>query len=128
MKRAAIAAAWLFGAIVPLFASTTLLVGCCLLPFHRVVHRAMPMCHQAAETLGGGATKEKAPPATEKQEPAKRVASRMPQTARVAQLSDVRPVPGAARDGVAYRSFLTHGAARCDQDVGLHLLDSVFLI
>ncbi|MBV9493122.1 MAG: hypothetical protein JOZ54_02665 [Acidobacteria bacterium] len=127
MKRAAIAAAWLFGAIVPLFASTTLLVGCCLLPFHRVVHRAMPMCHQAAETLGGGATKEKAPPAAEKQESAKRVASRMPQTVRVAAI-DARPMRPAPLSAVAYRSFLTHGAARCDQDVGLHLLDSVFLI
>jgi hypothetical protein len=29
---------------------------------------------------------------------------------------------------VAYRDFITHGAVRCDRDVGLHLLVETFRI
>jgi hypothetical protein len=128
MRRAAIAAAWLVGAIVPLIGGTVLLVGCCVLPFHRVVHRVVPMCHQAADFLrGGGETKAPAPE-KQQQEPARRIVSRLPQPVRVAAAVDARRMTPAPADAVAYRSFISHGAARCDQDVGLYLLVAVFLI
>ncbi|HKO57338.1 MAG TPA: hypothetical protein VJ276_15795 [Thermoanaerobaculia bacterium] len=127
MRRAVIAAAWLVGAIVPLIAGTVLLVGCCVLPFHKVVHRIVPMCHQAADFLRGHDAKAPAPE-KQQQEPARRMVSRLPQPVRVAHAVDARRMTPAPADAVAYRSFISHGAARCDQDVGLHLFVAVFLI
>ena len=51
MRRTAIAATWVFGATVPLVAALVFLFGCCVLPFHAYIHKAMPLCHLAMAPL-----------------------------------------------------------------------------
>ena len=116
MKRRAIAAIWIAGATVPLLAATVFLFGCCVLPFHRVVHKLMPVCELAAAMMRGDrGHQHDATPAPEKQEPVKRIATVVPQVFRLA---------AATTD----RSFITLGAVRCDRDVGLHVLVETFRI
>jgi len=128
MRRTAIAAAWIAGTTLPLLASAVMLFGCCVLPFHRVLHRVMPLCHTAIGVLHGAReAPEPQAPAREKQEPAKRIATAAPRPTRVAQQpSTTRAWIVATK--AAYRSVVTHGALRCDQDVGLHLLVATLLI
>jgi hypothetical protein len=92
----------------------------------------MPLCQLAASFIGGehadhhdGA--QQPMPARAKQEPVKRIATEIPRSFRLAA------VPSMARavtpiDTAVYRSFITLGALRCDQDVGLHLLVGTLLI
>jgi hypothetical protein len=132
MRRSAIAAAWVIGATVPLLAAVVLIFGCCVLPFHAYIHKAMPLCHLAMEFVSGehadhheGA--QQPLPARAKQEPVKRVATDIPRSFQLAALSSVHhaATPG---DTSAYRSFISLGALRCDQDVGLQLLVGSLLI
>ena len=132
MKRTAIAAAWVLGTTVPLVAAVVLLFGCCVLPFHGAIHKAMPLCHLAIDFISGehadhhdGA--QQPLPARAKQEPVKRIATEVP---RSFQLAGLTPALRAAAptDTNAYRSFISLGALRCDQDVGLHLLVGTLLI
>ena len=133
MRRTAIAAAWVVGATVPLLASVVLVFGCCVLPFHGYIHKAMPLCHLAIDFISGehadhdheGA--QQPMPAREKQEPVKRIATDVPRSFQLAALSSVR-FTATPSDTTAYRSFISLGALRCDQDVGLHLLTGALLI
>ena len=128
MRRSAIAAAWIFGATVPLVASVVLVFGCCVLPFHAYIHKAIPLCHAAVGVMTGeqhGAAQQQVP-ASKKQQPVPRIASEVP---RAFQLSTVTAsFPISATSVTAYRSFIALGALRCDRDVGLHVLIATFLI
>jgi hypothetical protein len=53
MKRRLIAAAWITGATVPLLVAVVFVVGCCVLPFHAVMHKLMPICEMAASVMRG---------------------------------------------------------------------------
>lgn len=132
MRRTAIAAAWVFGATVPLLAAVVFLFGCCVLPFHAYIHKAVPLCHFAIDFISGehgdhhdGA--QQPMPAREKQEPVKRIATEVPRAFHLdsTKTAERHVVP---IDTIAYRSFITLGAIRCDQDVGLHLLVGTLLI
>jgi hypothetical protein len=132
MKRTAIAAAWIAGTTVPLIAALVFLFGCCVLPFHAYIHKAMPLCHLAMDVIGGehadhhdGA--QQPLPARAKQEPVKRIATEVPRSFQLAALALVLRTT-APTDTSAYRSFISLGALRCDQDVGLYVLASTFLI
>lgn len=131
MRRAAIAAAWIAGATVPLLFGTVFLVGCCVLPFHRTLHRMMPICSAVAAFMRGGAAghdhAQPSSPAREKEEPVKRMVTALPAAFRlvVTRAALHLPTPSAS---TAYRSFIALGAIRCDQDVGLHLLVETFRI
>lgn len=132
MRRRVIAAAWIVGATVPVLMGTVLLVGCCVLPFHNVVHKLMPVCEMAIDVIRGDQTADDhdhdaVPPAREKQEPVKRIATQVPSVFRLAVSTTTERTiaPSAAND---YRSFITLGAVRCDRDVGLHVLVETFLI
>ena len=132
MRRRVIAAAWIVGATVPLLLATVFLVGCCVLPFHHVVHKLMPICEMAASLMRGDADTRAAhdhetTPAQEKQSPAKRIATEVPPVFRLAAttVDAQHDTPSAA---TAYRSFISLGAVRCDRDVGLHVLVATFLI
>jgi hypothetical protein len=132
MKRTAVAAAWVFGATVPLVAAVVFVFGCCVLPFHAYIHKAMPLCHQAMDFIGGahGGRRDGAQPplpARAKQGPAKRIATELPRSFHIAALTSVRRAAAPAGT-TAYRSFISLGALRCDHDVGLHLLVVTFLI
>jgi hypothetical protein len=130
MKRTVIAAAWIFGATVPLLASVIFIFGCCVLPFHAYIHKALPLCHLAVGIINGGhddGAAKQPMPARERQEPVKRMATEVPRSFQLAALASVRR-NAAPIDASAYRSFISLGALRCDQDVGLHLLTGTFLI
>ncbi|HET8774656.1 MAG TPA: hypothetical protein VFP80_12710 [Thermoanaerobaculia bacterium] len=133
MRRHLIATAWVAGATVPLLMATVFVVGCCVLPFHSVVHKVMPFCDMAVTVMGGSMAAHEhghdatPAPAREKQEPVKRLAMELSATFRLdAATGAVRaaaPTPSAG-----YRSFISLGAVRCDRDVGLHVLVETFLI
>lgn len=133
MKRRLIAAAWITGATVPALLATVFLVGCCVLPFHRVMHQLMPLCEMAASIVRGdsGAAEHEhdaVPPAErEKRDLTTRIVTVAPETFRLStSISDQRLSAATSRD--SYRSFISHGASRCDQDVGLYTLLDTFLI
>lgn len=131
MRRRLIAAAWIAGATVPLLGATLFVVGCCVLPFHGLIHEMMPACGIAAHLMRGGHDHDEhsqpSPPAQERQEPAKRIAASLTTGTQL-------PSPGSqelelsATPASDYRNFITLGALRCDQDVGLVVLDQTFLI
>lgn len=127
VKRRIIAAAWIAGATVPLLVATLFAVGCCVLPFHSVMHKLMPLCHVASSMFSPDDNSDDATtPARDKQEPSRRVTTVMPQMLRVAGVTPTRINPPTAP--LSYRSFISLGAIRCDRDVGLHVLDATFLI
>ncbi|HYC58683.1 MAG TPA: hypothetical protein VEK79_03880 [Thermoanaerobaculia bacterium] len=128
MKRRIIAAAWITGATVPLLMATLFAVGCCVLPFHSVMHKLMPLCNMAASMFRGddAASDDATTPAREKQGPIKRMTTVVPQTFRLASTSVARINAPIAT--TSYRSFISLGAIRCDRDVGLHVLVETFLI
>lgn len=128
MKRRVIAAAWIVGATVPLLVVTAFLFGCCVLPFHGVMHKLMPLCEMATQMVTGhGHESQPQTPAREKQDPGKQVTTLVPQSFRLTMVTGSRRTvaPTAA---TAYRSFISLGAIRCDRDVGLHIVDATFLI
>ena len=127
MKRRTLAAIWITGSIVPVLLASVFVFGCCVLPFHRVVHKVMPVCHVAVDVMRGQEDAAPAAPASEKQEPAKRIATTVPQVFRLATSTSATSV-AAPVAATSYRSFITLGAVRCDRDVGLHILVETFLI
>lgn len=127
MKRTFVAAVWVAGSTIPMALAAVFVFGCCVLPFHGLIHRAFPLCHMAIHMLqghhdGDDDDHHPAPPAPQKQNaagPSLVTTLTMRQSiARSATfaLSQPRFSP------VAYRSFISLGAIRCDQDVGLHRL------
>lgn len=128
MRRRFVAAAWIAGATVPLLMATVFVFGCCALPFHHVVHKLMPVCATVMNVMNGNHADPATPtPAREKQEPAKRIATVMPSTFRLA-VSDNARLSVAPSPTAGYRSFISLGAVRCDQDVGLNVLVDTFRI
>lgn len=128
MKRAVIALAAIAGAAIPALIATVWLFGCCVLPFHNVVHRLMPFCRMSIaivqQSIDHSDQPATAPPA--KQARQQRIAPEL--TARfsfsVVSLSSVI----ASSTPAAYRSYITLGAMRCDSDVGPQTLLCTFLI
>jgi hypothetical protein len=112
--------------------ATVFVFGCCVLPFHGVIHRLMPLCHMATELMSGAhhhgdRAAQASMPAPEKQQPVKRLVTNVANPFRLAAATAERRMiaPNAA---TAYRSFITLGAVRCDRDVGLHVFVETFLI
>ena len=131
MRNRIVAAVWVAGATLPLLAAAVFLVGCCILPFHGLMHKLMPLCETAASIVAGGHGEHDhdttpATPVREK-EPVKRLLTVLTTTSPIDSVARVS-APLAATASAAPRSFMSLGAVRCDQDVGLHLLDVTFLI
>jgi len=131
MRRTAIAAAWVIGATIPLLAAVVFVFGCCVLPFHGMIHKALPLCDVAFGFIRGEqhdqGGRQTPVPAREKQEPVKRIATEVPRSSRLV----VTAAAGqhfTASDATTYRSFISLGAIRCDRDVGLHVLVRTLLI
>jgi hypothetical protein len=131
MRSRIVAAVWVAGATVPLLAAAVFLVGCCILPFHGLMHKLMPLCETAANIVAGGHGEHDhdATPATpvRENEPVKRLLTVLTTTSPIDSVARVA-APLAVTASAAPRSFMSLGAVRCDQDVGLHLLDVTFLI
>ena len=122
MRRAFLAAAALAAAAVPTVVAIVMHFGCCALPFHRMAHKLMPLCHVAMNAMAGDEHRE----APVKPAPVKRITGVSPSATRLASLSarHIDPIVTPA----AYRSFISQGALRCDRDVGLHVLVETFRI
>ena len=126
MRRTAIAAAWIFGATVPLLGAVVLVFGCCVLPFHAYIHKVIPLCHVAIDVMAGQDAPQQQVPASKRQEPAPRMATELPRALHLRMTASSSPI--AVNAITAYRSFISLGAIRCDRDVGLHLLVTALLI
>jgi hypothetical protein len=92
----------------------------------------MPLCHLAVDVMRGEHAGhhddgQQPLPARAKQEPVNRVPTEVPRSFQLAALASVlrsaTPI-----DTSAYRSVISLGALRCDQDVGLPLLLGSLLI
>jgi hypothetical protein len=133
MRRKVTATLWIARSAVPLLVTAALLVGCCVLPFHRVMHELLPLGGMAAAMRGihhddgHDHDAEPATPARQREEPAKRLATLLRHSTSVLMAVGLEP-PAAPRVEAAYRSFMSLGAIRCDQDVGLNVLDQTFRI
>jgi hypothetical protein len=126
-RRIWIAAAWLAGTTVPAAMMAVFLFGCCVLPFHQYVHRALPLCGGIVKVLAhGGAASDEHAPATA---PARKAPVAPVVLASSLALLTLAPVTRLApARAPAAREALAHGAVRCESDVGLHLLHASFLI
>ncbi len=126
MRRLGIAGLLCAGAAIPVAAASIFLFGCCVLPFHRVLHRYLPIC--------GGIVSLMTPDSHSNASVAAAVPGR-----RLACEGARHHTEQPSRDEAApanifptrafrIRDQIAHGALRCDEDVGLHLLLSVMLI
>lgn len=130
MKRTTIAALWIAGATVPVLLATVFIFGCCVLPFHHVIHKLMPICSIAADFMRGdlsGHETSEQPGQTAQKESPKRLATELPNQFRLSVV-ETPVLPASPSPTTGYRSFISHGASRCDQDVGLYLVIQSFLI
>jgi hypothetical protein len=132
MKRSLIATSWMVATGVPLLVSVVFLFGCCVLPFHDVAHKLMPICDVATSLLRGDYgdhhdEAQQSSPAREKEQPVKRLLSETPSSYRLT-VSSTPVRMAAANAATSYRSFISLGATRCDQDVGLYVFVETFLI
>jgi hypothetical protein len=107
--------------------AAVLLVGCCALPFHGVLHRVMPLCEMAASLVSGHHDGEHPDPhpaepagKPDKDSGAPRIASQ-PYVRAFFQPGLSQIGSNAVASAPAYRSQISLGAVRCDDDVGQHL-------
>lgn len=111
-------------AITPIVAMSAFLFGCCALPFHRVVHRYLPICGSIVRFMTPDSHHDSVPGkvVTKKRSPISIVATRMDEI----PITQTRQLSSATAN--RFRDQLSHGALRCDNDVGLLLLLSMMLI
>jgi hypothetical protein len=111
-------------ATVPVVAMSAFLFGCCALPFHRVLHRYLPICGSIVRFMTPDSHHEATPDKviTKKHPPATIVTART----HAVPAWRTRQLPPAIAHRL--RDQLSHGALRCDNDVGLLLFLAVMLI
>jgi hypothetical protein len=124
----------LTGFAVPSALAAVFVFGCCILPFHKYLHGAVPLCHLASEVLAGhhdgdahGSDHPATPPPSREKLsfPSPSVELFVP--ARLLVTTDgIRQRLDTIRSD--YRSFISLGAMRCEDDVGLQLLLTTFRI
>jgi hypothetical protein len=125
MRRAVIALVVAAGTIVPTLAANVWLFGCCVLPFHRVMHGIGPLCHMAMSQAATDHSDQTTTAPTPKQS-AQRLDSEL--TQRVSFAITARTSSAVSSTPAAYRSYIALGALRCDSDVGLHTILATYLI
>ena len=118
--------AWSAGTLIPAMLAVVFLFGCCALPFHRVVHRYLPLCGGIVKLLATAPPTNAGAPTPTTAPPAKVRAVRVEASATVTTDTRMSRIEPPARPSL--RSWITLGALRCDRDVGWHLLLAVFLI
>lgn len=124
MRRAVIALLVAAGTIVPALVATVWLFGCCVLPFHRVMHGIAPLCHMAMSQESSDSDRTTTAP-TPKQS-AQRMDPELTQRVSFPVASRLSSV--ASSTPAAHRSYIALGALRCDRDVGLNTILATFLI
>ncbi|HSY52197.1 MAG TPA: hypothetical protein VLC46_25575 [Thermoanaerobaculia bacterium] len=124
MRRAVIALGAIAAAIVPALVATVWLFGCCVLPFHNVVHRLIPLCQMAMTGSSHHSGQTTAP--TPKQAGPQRISPELTERFSFPVTSPSSAV--ASSTPAAYRSYITLGAVRCDSDVGWNTLLTTYRI
>jgi hypothetical protein len=129
MRRAVVALLAVAGAVVPALVAGVWLFGCCVLPFHAVMHQLMPICQLSMAMVQGSdahSSDQTTTPPPWKQDSARNFAPEL--TTRLSfRASSLSPAVASATPA-AYRSRISLGAMRCDSDVGLHTLLVTWLI
>ncbi|MGH9420531.1 MAG: hypothetical protein ACRD3J_11190 [Thermoanaerobaculia bacterium] len=125
MRRAAIALLVAAGMAVPALVATVWLFGCCVLPFHRVMHAVAPLCHMAI-SQGSNEHSDQTATAPVPSQSAQRLDTEL--TQRVSFLMASHSSHVASSTPAAHRSYIALGALRCDRDVGLNTILVTFLI
>jgi hypothetical protein len=126
--RKLIATTWLIGGCIGAIAIVVFLFGCCVLPFHAAIHRALPICSHVAGILSGRHDlRTPANPAQPKIQPtiAKVLLAKAVTFDRGLELPRLVL---RSQNAFADRSHRTLGSLRVDDDIGLHTLFSTFLI
>ena len=133
MRRRLVAIAWIVGTTLPAVVATAFLIGCCVLPLHGVLHRIVPLCEMAASMVRGEHDRDDhehdalpPAPARDKRETVKQIATDLPLAFRLAGLAGRRV--STPTSSTSYRSFVSLGALRCDEDVGLNTFIQTFRI
>jgi len=129
MKRAAIAMGLLTGITLPALIVTVFFFGCCVLPFHQVMHHLMPICNMAGQLMPGLDGEQQSSPATPASESGKGsqlLRALVPQHYSFA--APDRPRTALTCSPALPRSFMSLGALRCEDDVGLQILFTTFRI
>lgn len=133
MSRRTLALTALVASALPLLAAL-LIFGCCVLPFHKVVHAVVPLCHGAAELVAGTASGEPVDGAPASTPEAKRPLEMFKAIVRghstagaMAVLADL-VAQSTALHRLAPRNAMSLGALRVDDDVGAQSLLSSFVI
>lgn len=101
--------------------------SCCVLPFHKQLHAAIPLCHIAkAMTTDAAAESDGAATTTRAGEQLAKLYLRALPLALEAAVK--HQAVAAPRGSAVERRERSHGAMRCDQDVGLLTLLAIFRI
>jgi hypothetical protein len=117
-------AVWITGSVLPLALSMLFTFGCCVLPFHQLLHRYVPACHITRillEPSRDQGRKQLLPRSSN----ADAVAATPAPQAAIAALFERRSRPSPPRRA---RDLMSLGAIRCESDVGSQKLLSVWLI
>jgi hypothetical protein len=124
LKRIWIAGLLCAAATIPVAAMSAFLFGCCALPFHHVLHRYLPIC--------GAIVRHMTPDSHHDSMPGKIAPKKQALVSILAARADGVVVLHtrrlAATRIACLRDQISHGALRCDDDVGLLLLLSVMLV
>lgn len=124
-RRRHIVFGWLLAGGASVLLAAVFLVGCCVLPFHDLTHRLLPLCDVAAAVLALGNEAGHEHPAVpaerqdgpRKQRDASSVAASCPGTTITLAVASVQSLATPTGD----RAQISPGALRCDDDVGQRL-------
>ena len=128
--RKLIAVTWIVGSVAAALTLGFFLFGCCVVPFHGLLHHTLPLCSHVAGILGGDnhrpheATQ---PPPRSKTDPQMLKLASLEARAH-AGCSQSQLLSPAAHNRLALRNLRRLGALRVDDDIGLHTLFGTFLI
>ena len=131
-RRRMLIITWLLASGVPLVLAVVL-IGCCALPFHGLVHRLLPLCQMAEAALTPhqhGDHHGHQQPALPQQKQDGQDGPRLAWKSETRGFGFVPLAPGTLHQlpqEIARRSQTAPGALRCDDDVGtrLALLDTL---
>ena len=124
MKRIWLMGLCLAGVAVPAVVTSVFVFGCCVLPFHRTIHRLFPICGGIVKVLTPESHHQQTTPPRDhsKASFARAIfAKRLPSVAFFSS-------PAAASQPLRPIDRLAQSAMRCDDDVGLHLLLAILLV
>ena len=124
---------WSGAIAIPALIAALFVFGCCVRPFHGLLHSTFPICHAAseiAEHLGGMGDTTSGQPVPRPRPPLRTAPPTtvvVPEWLRAApdRMTGAGPLVSSKAD---CRNLIAAGALRCDDDVGFSVLLSTFLI